>query len=205
MKGNRERVPREAHILKLAESVKDSTHGLWDFGREYYILNQDADFNYRGLARAVKDQYGVDLYPPSVATKLRKAYETFVVKAEISMDVIRQYSPYYLYELSVVVDITKKNAPDWLKRVKTTSRADLMEEITGRGEGNGKPAPKAMLRIDENVFDRLLEAQQHLSASVGQTLSTIVFMEFITELILNTQGTRLRKLWLIMHGEQEDG
>lgn len=196
-------IPNE-HVERLAQSVRDSTGGLWDFGREYYILNQDTAFNYQALSRAVKDQHGVDLYPPSVATRLRKAYEAYAINADVPMEILRKFSPYYLYELAVVVDITKKNARDWLERARTTARADLMTEIKGRGEGNGSPAPKTMIRIDEDVYNRLQEAQQHLSASVGTNLSTTVFMEFITELILNTQGVRLRKLWDIMHGEHDE-
>lgn len=208
----RTRVPKEAgiitareqHIKNLADSVRSSTSGLWDFGREYSILNQDADFNYRALARNVKDQHHVDLYPPSVATRLRKAYETYVIEAGVPMEVIRRYSPYYLYELSVVVDITRKNVDEWLDRVAKTPRAELMEQIKGRGEGNGATPPKALIRVPEEVYERIQEAQAHLGASVGTKLSTTVLMEFVTELILNTQGVRLRKLWDIMHGEQEE-
>jgi len=199
----RPRVAREESIVRIAKAIQDSTGGLWDFGQEYAVLNRQTNFNYRALARAVKDQHGVDLYPPSVATKLRKAYEKYALECGIGLNTLKQYSPYYLYELMTVTDVNPHNVHEWLDRVAATPRADLLTEIRD-GPTPSKKEPLTMLRIPENVYEMLDQAKVHLGQSVSiRDLSTTVFMEFVTELVLNTQGPQLRRLWDALHGDTE--
>lgn len=205
IRGEKPYVPPEAAIVRIAKAIQESTGGLWDFGEQYAILNQNADFNYQALSRAVKDQYGVDLYPPSVATKLRKAYEKFVVECGIPLDKIKRFSPYYLYELSIVADITKDNVHMWLERATGTPRQDLLAQI--KGTPSEKPKEDVtMVRLPESVFQMMQEAKAHLGRSVGvQNMGNATFMEFVSELIMNTQGIQLRRLWDAVHfGPEED-
>lgn len=198
----KEFVPPDSSIIRIAQAVRDSEASLWDFGEEYALLNSLPDFNYRALARAVKDQHGIDIYPPSTATKLRKAYERYVIACKVPMARIREYSPYYLYELSNMVDVTKANVEDWLKRVETTPRSDLLEQV--RAADPGAHEDIAIMRVPENVYQAIQEAAQHLGASVGQAVSPTIFLEFAAELVLNTKGMQLRRLWDVMHeGPQE--
>jgi len=194
-------VARESSIVRIAKAIKDSAGGLWDFGQEYAVLNREANFNYRALARAVKDQHGVDLYPPSVATKLRKTYEKYVLECRIPLDIIKEYSPYYLYEIMVLTEVTPDNVHQWLEQARNKPRSDLLTEIRDGPTGT-KKEPLAMLRIPENVYEMLDEAKVHLGQSVGiRDLSTTVFMEFVTELVKNTHGPQLRRLWDAIHGD----
>lgn len=196
-------VPAESSILRIAESIKESTGGLWDFGEEYALLNQEVNFNYQALSRAVKDQHGVDLYPPSVATKLRKAYEKFVVECEVSKAHMKNFSPYYMYELLTIVDINKKNVHIWLDKASQTARDALIQDI--KHSDKEPREPSAMIRVPESVFARIHESRNHLGNSVSMPrMSITVFMEFVTELVLNTNPGQLRRLWDVMHGEGEE-
>jgi len=193
-------VPKESALLRIAESIKESASGLWKFGQEYSVLNRNQNFNYRALARAVKDQHGVDLYPPSVASKLKKAYETYALTCGVPIEKLQKYSPYYLYEISVATDVNPDNVHYWLQQADEYPRSDLLAML--REGPDKKKEPLAMLRIPENVYETLGEAKQHLGASVSTpNLTTTVFMEFVTELILNTQGSQLRRLWDAVHGD----
>lgn len=207
IQGEKPYVPPEAALLRIAEAIKESTGGLWDFGAEYAALNQQEDFNYRALSRAVKDQHGVDLYPPSVATKLRKAYEKYVLECNIPLKQVKRFSPYYLYELSIITDITKENVHTWLDRAKVTTKTDLLAEIKGTKDDNGGKEDVTMVRLPENVYQAMLEAKAHLGRSVGvEDMGNATFMEFVSELILNTQGIQLRRLWMAVHeGPPEEG
>jgi len=197
-------VAEESSIVRIAKAIKDSAGGLWDFGQEYAVLNRQMDFNYRALARAVKDQHGVDLYPPSVATKLRKTYEKYVLECRVPLETIKNYSPYYLYELMVLTEVTPDNVYHWLDQVRAKPRADLLSEIR-EGPTPTKKEPLTMLRIPENVYEMLDEAKIHLGQSVGiKDLSTTVFMEFVTELVRNTHGPQLRRLWDAIHGDMPE-
>jgi len=149
----------------------------------------------------VKDQQGVVLYPASVATRLRKVVEKYVVECGIPVDELKVFSPYYLYELSTATDVTRKNVRDWLKRASETPRQDLLAQVRAVEENRGNKEPTAMIRVPESVYARIQEAQQHLSVSVKANVSTTTFLEFMTEIVLNTQGQQLRKLWDVVHGE----
>lgn len=202
--GERPFIPDEASILRIARTINDSMGGLWEFGMEYAVLNAQPKFNYTALARAVKDQHGLDLYPPSVASKLRRAYETYVMRCRIPLEDVRHLSPYYLYELSTIVDVTPQNAREWINKASSNTRDDLFTQVKAGADGARPKESMAMLRLPENVFQSLEEARAYLGASVGvKDLSRTVFMEFITELITNTQGTQLKRLWNLMHGEDE--
>lgn len=198
----KEFIPPDSSIVRIAQAVRDSEASLWDFGEEYALLNRLPAFNYRGLARAVKDQHGVDIYPPSTATKLRKAYERYVMTCGVPMGTIRAYSPYYLYELANMVDITRANVHDWLKRVETTPRSDLLEQV--RAADPEAHEDMAIIRVPENVYQAVQEAAQHLAQSVSQHVSPTVFLEFVSELVLNTKGIQLRRLWDHLHGEGQE-
>lgn len=192
-------IPPEANIIRIARAVQEAEGSLWDFAEEYHVLAALPDFNYRALARAVKDQHKVDLYPPHTATKLRKAYETFVIKCRVPMDRIRDYSPYYLYSVSCMTDITPQNVEQWLVRVRETPRDDLLDQI--RAQDDTAHEPVSMLRVPENVYQDMMEACLHLGQSVGAPDMTItVYLEFTSELIKNTKGQQLRRLWDVMHG-----
>jgi hypothetical protein len=199
----KEFVPPDASIIRIAQAVRESEASLWDFGEEYAMLNALPEFNYRGLARAVKDQHGIDIYPPSTATKLRKAYERYVTGCGIPMARIRQYSPYYLYELSNMVEVTRANVEDWLRRVETTPRADLLEQV--RAADPDAHEDMAIMRVPENVYQMVQEATAYLGMSIGQQISPTVFLEFVTELVLNTKGMQLRRLYDAMHDGPEEG
>ena len=197
-------IPPEASIVKIAHAIRDSSRGLWNFGEEYSLLNAQVSFNYKALSRAVKEQHNVDLYPPSVATKLRKAYEKFVVECEVPLSIMVKFSPYYMYELSTATDIHKGNVNYWINQATTKPRDVLLAEIRDGGDGKEKEAI-AMIRVPENVYARIQEARTHLGHAVGMpNLSTTVFMEFITELVSNTQAGQLRRLWDVMHGDAEE-
>ena len=193
-------VPAESSIVRIAQSIRDSELGLWDFGQEYAVLNALPNFNYKALARAVKDQHGVDIYPPHMATKLRRSYETFVLRCKIPFERVRTFSPYYLYEVSCMTEITPDNVEDWLGRIKVTTRADLLAQIRANNPGSHEAI--AIMRVPENVYQALVEATQHLGVSVGnKDLSLTVFLEFVAELVKNTDGMQLRRLWDLTHGE----
>jgi hypothetical protein len=59
----------------------------------------------------------------------------------------------------------------------------------------------AIMRVPENVYQMIQEATMHLAASVSQHVSPTIFLEFVTELVLNTKGMQLRRLWDLQHGE----
>lgn len=199
IQGEKPYVPPEASLIRIAQAIKESTGGLWDFGAEYAALNQQDDFNYRALSRAVKDQHGVDLYPPSVATKLRKAYEKYVLECNVPLKKVKQFSPYYLYELSIITEVTKDNVLAWLNRAEVTTKTDLLSEIKGTKDDRGKE-DTTMVRLPETVYQAMLEAKAHLGRSVGtEDMGNATFMEFVSELILNTQGIQLRRLWMAVH------
>ena len=199
---SREYIPPEANIVRIAQTIRDAEGGLWDFAQEYAVLNALPEVNYAALARAVKDQHGVDLYPPHMATKLRRSYETFVLRCKIPFERIREYSPYYLYEVSCMTDITPQNVEEWLGRIKVTDRATLLAQI--RASDPGSHESMVTMRLPENVHQALVEATQHVGVSVNnKNLSLTAFLEFAAEVFKNTQGQQVRRLWDIAHGESQ--
>jgi hypothetical protein len=197
----REFVPAESSIIRIAQAIRDSELGLWDFGQEYAVLNAIPGFNYQALGRAVKDQHGVDLYPPHIATKLRRSYETFVMRCKVPFERVRKFSPYYLYEVSCMTEITPDNANTWLDRIRVTARADLLEQI--RANNPGSHEAMTTMRVPENVHQALVEATQHLGVSISnRELSLTAFLEFVAELVKNTDGMQLRRLWDLAHGSE---
>lgn len=192
-------VPQESSIVRIAQAIRDSGSAMWDFAEEYAVLNNLPQFNYRALMRAVKDQHGLDIYPPSTATKLRKAYETYVITAKVNVDEIRQYSPFTLYDISTLVEINPTNVREMLSRVQTTTREDMLAQLKAVSEN--ERGPTHFIRLPENVYLMMVEATQRLSAIVQKKdLSTTAFLEFVSDLVLNTDGNQLRRLWDIVHG-----
>jgi len=198
----KEYVPAEASIVRMARAIKESEEGLWDFAAEYAALSTIPEFNYRALMRAVKDQHGVDLYPPYTATKLRKAYEKYVLTCKVKEEEIRRFSPFTLYDISTVIDVTPANVHEVLGQIKNHTRDDLIERLKAKGEGNKEPTN--FLRVPESVYTMVKEATLRLGYVVNnKTLSTTVFLEFVSELVLNTEGNQLRRLWDAMHGDTD--
>jgi hypothetical protein len=192
-------IPSESSIVRIAQAIRDSGTAMWDFAEEYAVLNALPEFNYRALARAVKDQHDLDIYPPSTATKLRKAYETYVVKAKVSFDEVRNFSPFTLYDVSTLVDINPTNVREILTRVDQTNRDDLLAQL--KATSTNDKGPTSFVRLPENVYLLMKEAAQRLGAVVHQKdLSTTVFIEFVSELVINTEGDQLRRLWNVVHG-----
>lgn len=192
----------ETTLIRIAKAVQNADRYLWDFAREYAALNQQPGFNYQALCRAAKEQHSIDLVPPYTASKLRKAYEAFCLDGGVTFDIVTKYSPHYLYEISRLTPINKSNAMDWLRRAGATPRQDLLPQLKAVDDLEREPTVR--LTIPESVFLNLDQARMHLGRSVGRTnLSVSVFMEFVTELIANTDGSLLRRLWDKMHGEDE--
>lgn len=196
-------IPAESSIVRIAKAIQESGDAMWDFAEEYAALNALPDFNYRALMRAVKDQHGIDIYPPSTATKLRKAYETYVLKARVSSNEIKQYSPFTLYDISTLVDVDPTNVRELLGRVQTSTREDMLAQLKATSS-TGKE-PTSFIRVPENVYLMIKEATQRLGFVVHKKdLSTTVFLEFVSELVLNTDGNQLRRLWDVVHGDSQE-
>ncbi len=196
-------IPAESSIVRIARAIQESGDAMWDFAEEYATLNTLPNFNYRALMRAVKDQHGIDIYPPSTATKLRKAYETYVLKARVNSDEIKQYSPFTLYDISTLTDINPTSVREVLTRVQTTNRDDLIAQLKATSDTAREPS--SFIRVPESVYLMLKEATQRLGVVVhNKDLSTTVFLEFVSDLVLNTDGNQLRRLWNLVHGDAEE-
>jgi hypothetical protein len=192
-------IPSESSIVRIAQAIQDSGTAMWDFAEEYSVLNALPEFNYRALARAVKDQHNLDIYPPSTATKLRKAYETYVVKAKVNFDDIRHYSPFTLYDVSTLIDINPTSVREILTRVEQTTRDELLAQL--KATSSTEKGPTSFVRLPESVYLMLKEAVQRLGVVLNKNdLSTTVFVEFVSELVINTDGNQLRRLWNVVHG-----
>lgn len=191
-------------VQALATFSKRGHEALWDFGSVYARVRDLPDFNYTQATRAAKDQYGVDLIPNDVATKVGTAFVAFHDRGQIPLDALRGYSPYSCYEVTRHTDITPKNAAHYLQLVGTLTRHDLLTQLAGE---HGKPPPADVrnIAIDTNVAELMKQARGILAEAVGQdSISPTAFIEFTSTLVIDSTMENIRNIWRRMHGDEED-
>jgi hypothetical protein len=189
-------------IKRVADTVRAGTESAWDFAELYAALNAVPDFSYRELGRAVKTEYGIELPTPSLATRCRKAYETYVLKLGVPITTMKAYSPYTMYELALHVELDRKNVLHYLARAKEIGRDELLAEVRER---DARPDYEHF-RVEKGVAAMMAQARELLAEAAGYepgTLSPTVFFEFCSELVINTEVKLLRSLWRKMHGDDE--
>ena len=191
-------------VQALATFSKRGHEALWDFGSVYARVRDLPDFNYTQATRAAKDQYGVDLIPNDVATKVSKAFVEFHDRGQIDLDTLRGYSPYSCYEVTRHTDITPTNAAHYLELVGNLTRADLLARLAGE---HGKPPPADVrnIAIDTNVAEMMKQARGILAEAVGlDSVSPTAFIEFTSTLVIDSTMENIRTIWRRLHGDEED-
>jgi hypothetical protein len=189
-------------IHDLAQFSKDTNEALWEYGRVYNAVRDSPDFNYADAIRAAKEQEGVDLLPPSTATKVATAYDAFCLRGMLPLPDMKRTSPYSAYEIARHTDITPENAPTYYHALITLTRKELLKQLR---EDNGEPEDEfATITITRAVLELMKEARSNFAEAVGlEDMSGTVFIEVMSTLALDSTHESLRHIWRRMHGEEE--
>ncbi len=186
-------------LQNIVDATRRGHSALWDWGQQYYDYTQLPDFNYSELCTRAQEIYGVDLYPPTVASKLKNAYQSFCIHGRRYLEEMKTFSPYTANEVANAVDINVDNVGKWIEAMKTLSRKELRERL-GSGGGSGE-SDWETIRISAGVGGMFRQAREHFAASVGLgDMSATSFIEFFSKVALDTSDEALRTLWDEQHG-----
>ena len=189
-------------IERLARYSKQGHDALWDFGIEYQPAHGAADFSYAEANRAAKQQFGVDLVPAPTATKVVRALETFHDQARVPLEELRKLSPYTCYDVSRLVELTPANVEHYLSMMRTMTRDDLITALADDPEA--KEAETATITVDANVAEMMKQAREVFAQAAGrEEMSATMFVEIVSQLVLDSSQAELLKLWRRVHGDEE--
>jgi hypothetical protein len=196
----------------LAEMARWASAGNLErlrLGQLYYELTLRNDLSYEAIDTYLVQHHGVQMPTSSTMSRLRKVYEVWHAQAGMSLVDLAPFSPYLLYQVQARTLITSRTAPMWLQRMRTYTREQVLEAAGGMGKG-AMPGPDTTefrtLTVQREVAQLFNDARARFAESVGaERLSPTVFVEFLSQLVLDSSIPSLRNLWAKLHGEEVDG
>jgi len=199
----------EHHLKRNAETLKriaslnhSSNHDRYSLGKLYYEITKDTGLSYEMIDTYMVTKHGIQLPSGGSMSRLRSVYETWHLHAGVDIDELAFVSPYLLYQLQNLTIITGTSAMDWLAKLRTHTREQILE--AARGIRN-KPDKQEMasVTVNKDVVATMNDARAHFAKAVGETvISPTAFLEFTSQLVLDSSPENLREIWAKMHGEE---
>lgn len=203
----------EHHLKRNAETLKkiaslnhSSNHDKYLLGQLYYEITKDTGLSYEMIDTYMVTQHGIQLPSGGSMSRLRSVYETWHLHAGVDIDELAFVSPYLLYQLQNLTIITGTSAIDWLGKLRTHTREQVLEAAQGIREKTDVEKPKLQsVTVHKDVVALMNDARAHFAKAVGETVITpTAFLEFTSQLILDSNPMNLRSIWAKMHGEAID-
>jgi hypothetical protein len=194
------------HRATLEEMAKlNSTSNLerYKLGQLYFELTLHTDLSWEAVDQYLVENYQVQMPSRSSMSRLRSVYEVWSKQAGIHVTELAPFSPYLLYNLQLRTEITSRTAPAWLQRLRTYSRDQVLELAAGVREP--KQSEFKTMHLPADVVLLINDAKSKLADAAGEKkLTQTGFLEFVAQLVLDSNDRSLRELWAKMHGEVVD-
>jgi hypothetical protein len=194
----------------LAEMARWASAGNLErlrLGQLYYELTFRNDLSYEAIDAYMVQHHGVQMPTVSTMSRLRNVYDVWHMQAGVSLVDLARFSPYLLYQVQKRTLITSRTAPMWIQRMGTYTRGQVLEAAKGMAKQGADENPEfRTLVVQREVAQLFNDARARFAESVGaDRLSPTVFVEFLSQLVLDSSIPSLRNLWAKLHGEEVDG
>jgi hypothetical protein len=200
----------ERHLMTHADNLKriaslnhSSNHDKYMLGQLYYNITKDTGLSYEMIDTYMVATHGIQLPSGGSMSRLRSVYETWHLHAGVEIDELAFVSPYLLYQLQNLTIITGTSSIDWLGKLRTHTREQVLEAALGIRPKPESEKPKLQsVTVSKDVVALMNDARAHFAKAVGEVvISPTAFLEFTSQLILDSNPINLRSIWAKMHGE----
>jgi len=190
-------------LSEIAKLNMSSNLGRYQLAQLYYELTFDTDLPWESIDQYLVDNYQCQILSKGSMSKLRSVYETWVKISGLGMHELAPFSPYLLYALQKKTEINARTAPMWLNRLRTHTRDQVLAAADGVREPKGQDYQS--VTIPAEIYGLLNDARAKMATAVGeQKLTHTAFLEFLGQLILDSNDMNLREIWAKMHGEETE-
>jgi hypothetical protein len=196
------------HAETLKEMGRLATGGNLErlrLGQLYYELTLRNDISYEAIDAHLVTTYGVQMPARSSMSRLRKVYEVWHAQGAVPLSELAFFSPYLLYQVQLRTVITARTAPMWMQRMRTYTREQVLEAAAGMAgaKPKGEHADFVQFALQKEIAALFNDARVRFAESVGEEkVSPTAFIEFISQLVLDSSTSSLRVLWAKLHGEE---
>jgi hypothetical protein len=197
-----------ARAPALAELAKASTNGNLErlrLGQLYYELTDRTNLTYESIDRWLLENHGVQMPAKSTVSRMRNVYDVWHLQAGVGLHDLAPFSPWLLYQVQLRTSITARTAPMWLQRMRAYDRLQIMEAAAGMAEKKPDGEEKKFLTfaLQREIAEMFNDARIRFAESVGrEALSPTAFIEFMSQLIIDSDPRSLKTLWARIHGEE---
>jgi hypothetical protein len=190
-------------LSEIAKLNMSSNLGRYQLAQLYYELTFDTDLPWESIDQYLVDNYQCQILSKGSMSKLRSVYESWVKISGLGMHELAPFSPYLLYALQKKTEINARTAPMWLNRLRTHTRDQVLAAADGVREF--KAQEYQSVTIPAEIYGLLNDARAKMATAVGeQKLTHTAFLEFLGQLILDSNDMNLREIWAKMHGEETE-
>lgn len=188
---------------KIATLNRNSNRDKYELGKIYYEITKDTGLSYEMIDTYMVAEHGIQLPSGGSMSRLRSVYETWALHAGVDIDELSFVSPYLLYQIQNLTIITGVSAIDWLARLRTHTREQVLEAALGiRTKDKPNTQDLKSISVNSDVASMMNDARAHFARAVGlKDITPTAFIEFASQLILDSSLPILRDIWSKMHGE----
>lgn len=201
---NREERQFREHKLAIEELARmnlDGNAARYKLGQLYYELSVATDISWDALDQYMTENYQCQIPSRSSMSRLRSVYETWNRHSGINLAELAPFSPYLLYTLQKRTEINSRTASAWLSRLRNYTRDQVLEAASGVKEEKRTDFEK--LSVPTEIYTLLNDARAKMADAVGERkLTHTAFLEFVGQLVLDSNDANLRAIWAKMHGEE---
>jgi len=188
-------------LTELAKVNLSSNMGRYQLAQLYYELTLDTDLPWESIDQYMLDNHQAQIPSKGSMSKLRSVYETWVKVSGVGMHELAPFSPYLLYSVQKKTEINARTAPVWLSRMRTHTREQVLQAAGGMGGERQHDYQSVTVPVE--VYGLLNDARAKMAGAVGQEkLTHTAFLEFLGQLVLDSNDGSLREIWARMHGEE---
>lgn len=202
LRGTPEALSGKRDVLSdMASTAATGNLGRLQLGKLYDELTLRHDFGYPLVEEYMRRVHGVQLPTKSTMSKLRTVYRAWHLRGRVPLDELAKISISTLYEVDMQVSVTHHNARSWVQRCVDMNREDV---VTAARLEAGRLVSLSLssIRVQADVAELFNTALTHFQGAVGQgDLTRTAFMEFLSQLVLDSERESLRSLWARLHGE----
>jgi hypothetical protein len=186
---------------EIAKLNMSTNLGKYQLAQLYYELTFDTDLSWDAIDQYIVENHQSQILSKGSISKLRSVYEVWVKFCGVGMHELAPFSPYLLYALQKRTEINSRTANMWLNRLRSHTRDQVLEAASGMTDPKVQEYQSVTVPVE--IYGLLNSARAKMAGAVGENkLTHTAFLEFLGQLILDSNEINLREIWAKMHGEE---